>query len=271
MLNIWKVCDEVLYTISLGFIKLSILRLYGSIFQSWRFHCCLWIFAVLMIAFHLTASIIDIFQYRPVAFSWDLTIGNGTCINYGLLYVLLTRIVNIITDFIIILCAPIPLILRLHTSKQKKRLLIFTFAMGGSACIVSIIRLGFSLAFDATVDPSYDNILVSLLSLIELMAGILATSIPTYRPLFRHMMAMFSPFSIDPPTNINSKGSNVRTSPQISADVSARQLESNCPGINVTRHVELVRYTNMGGNWIRVPDDIYTGWNRGRGTGDYDT
>ncbi|KAI2768087.1 hypothetical protein F4815DRAFT_68448 [Daldinia loculata] len=186
MLNIWKVCDEVLYTISLGFIKLSILRLYGSIFQSRRFHCCLWTFAVLVIVFHSTASIIDIFECRPIAFSWDTTIQFASCINYGL-FVLLTGVVNIITDFII-LCAPIPLVLRLQTSKHKKRLLIFTFAMGGSACVVSIIRLGFSLTFDSTVDPSYDNILISILSLIELMAGILATSIPTYRPLFRHIV-----------------------------------------------------------------------------------
>lgn len=53
----------------------------------------------------------------------------GYCISYGALLLVCT-ISNIITDFIILLM-PIPLILKLQTSRQKKRLIVFTFGMGG--------------------------------------------------------------------------------------------------------------------------------------------
>ncbi|KAI0849403.1 hypothetical protein F5Y00DRAFT_269388 [Daldinia vernicosa] len=264
LLNIWKIIDEVSYTASLGFLKLGIIRLYGSIFRSRTFHRFLWVFALLIIAFHIAISIVNILECIPIQYYWDVTISVGYCLNYGL-FMLLVGIINVIIDFILVFC-PIPMVLRLHTSKQKKRLLIFTFCMGGSACIVSIVRLAFSLDFDATGDPSYDNIRLSLLSLIELVAGILDTSIPTYWPLFRHITAICSPSLINSSANIDSKdskwnsGGSIRTSPQITADVSSGQLESNISGINVTTHVELARYTNMGGNWIRVPDDIHKGW-----------
>ena len=103
---------------------------------------------------------------------------------------------------------------------------------------------------------------MSLLSLVELMAGILATSIPTYRPLFRQIMASRGRSSINSQKNIDDKSSktnisgSTRISPQITAGTLPGQLESNFPGINVTSHVELARYTNMGGNWIRVPDEV---------------
>lgn len=264
LLNTWKIVDEVSYSTSLGFLKLGILRLYGNIFPSRRFHGFLWVFALVLIGFHIASILVNILECIPIQYYWDVTMKEGFCLNYGL-YMLLTGVINIINDFII-LFSPIPMVLHLHTSKQKKRLLIFTFGMGGSACIVSIVRLAFSLDFDTTGDPSYDNIRMSLLSLIELMAGILATSIPTYWPLFRHIMAICRPSSINSPTYIDSKdskwnsGGSIHPSPQISAGVSAGQLESSISGINVTRHVELARYTNMGGNWIRVPDDIRKGW-----------
>ncbi|KAI0122359.1 hypothetical protein F4814DRAFT_408458 [Daldinia grandis] len=264
MLNILKICDEVLYSVSLCFIKLSILRLYGSIFRSQRFHRCLWTLAVLIFLFQSTASALGIFECSPVAFAWDTTIPDGSCINYGL-FVLLAGVFNVITDFII-LFAPIPLVLKLQTSKQKKRLLIFTFAMGGSACIVSIIRLGFTLAFDSTVDPSYDSILISLLSLVELMTGILATSIPTYRPLFRRIVRSLtrptqpsgtSRRHNDDKGNKTDNSSSISTGPRVTVYPSAGQLESGVFGINVTRQIQLAEYTYMGGNWVRVPDGIH--------------
>ncbi|OTB10487.1 hypothetical protein K445DRAFT_70117 [Daldinia sp. EC12] len=257
---VFYIIDEVSYSVSLGFIKLAILRLYGSIFPSRRFRIFLWIFAVLLILLHGASTIVNIFECIPIPYAWDQTIEGGYCLNYGL-YMLLTGIINIINDLIILL-SPIPLVLPLQISKQKKMLLIFTFGMGGSACIVSIVRLAYSLDFDTTGDPSYDNIYMSLLSLVELMAGILATSIPTYRPLFRQIMASRGRSSINSQKNIDDKSSktnisgSTRISPQITAGTSPRQLESNYPGINVTSHVELARYTNMGGNWIRVPDEV---------------
>ncbi|KAI1469157.1 uncharacterized protein F4812DRAFT_470254 [Daldinia caldariorum] len=252
-LRIWKIIAEVTYTISLGFIKFGILRLYGTIFPSKRFRIFLWIFAICLIAFDLACIMVSVFECIPVQYYWDMSIKGGHCLDYGL-YTLLAGMLNIITDLIILL-APIPQVLHLHISKHKKMLLIFTFAMGGSACIVSIVRLPYALDFDSTGDPSYDNIRIGLLSLVELMTGILATSIPTYRPLFRQMMAKYGQSSVDSQKNTykNSGRTDIRgTLPG--------QLERNFPVINVTSHIELARYINIGGNWVRVPDEPSHGW-----------
>ncbi|KAI1479680.1 hypothetical protein F4774DRAFT_425801 [Daldinia eschscholtzii] len=256
LLSLWKITAEMAYYLSLLFIKLGILRLYGTIFPSRTFRTLLWIFALLFITFHLVAIIVVILECIPIEYSWDMTIQGGHCVNSGL-YTFLAGIFNIITEFMILL-SPIPYVLRLNTSKQKKMLLVFTFGMGGSACIVSVVRLAFAFEFDSTSDSSYDNIPFCLLAVVELMTGILAASIPTYRPFFRRIMNTDSQHLITSPKNTDSRGSKsnsgggIGIGPQISGGTPSGQLERDFPGINVTSHIELARYTNMGGNWIRV-------------------
>lgn len=67
-------------------------------------------------------------QCIPIESFWDDTI-EGHCIEYGLLQLIAT-ICNIITDFII-LFLPVRQILRLHASREKKRWIYFSLAMGG--------------------------------------------------------------------------------------------------------------------------------------------
>ncbi|KAI1805841.1 hypothetical protein F4811DRAFT_569854 [Daldinia bambusicola] len=264
LLLLGLIVAEASYSISLLFIKLGILRLYGTIFPSKRFHKFLWIFAICIIIFHLICFTTNLSQCIPIQYNWDTSIKGGHCVDYGL-FTLLSGILNIINDFIILLY-PIPQVLPLHISKHKKMLLIFTFAMGGSACVVSIVRLPYSLEFNTTDDPTYDSTRMNLLSLVELMAGILATSIPTYRPLFRQIMASRGRSSIDSPKNTYKKSGKddisggTRISPVITSGTLPEQVQTNFPGINVTSHVELARYTNIGGNWIRVPDEVSEGW-----------
>jgi len=112
----------------MAFIKLSILKMYGDIFASKRFHYSLWAVAVLMISWTIACSLTAIFQCTPIAFNWDITIPGGFCINYGAV-VLAAGGFNIATD-LIILVMPIPLVWKLHTSKQKKWQIIFAFALG---------------------------------------------------------------------------------------------------------------------------------------------
>lgn len=155
----------------MGFLKFSILQLYGSIFVLKRFHMCLWAVATFVAGWMISATGVSIGQCTPIASGWDHTIPGGYCVNYGLL-VLVSGVFNVVTD-LVILAMPIPLVLRLQISKQKKYLLIFTFAIGSrsvfslvtqsfhtnpflppSACIVSIVRLAFSLIVGSTADVS---------------------------------------------------------------------------------------------------------------------
>jgi hypothetical protein len=113
---------------SMGFLKLSILALYGSIFPSRRFHHCLWALGIFTALWSLMSVIGAICQCIPIESFWDDSI-EGHCIQYGLLQFIST-VCNIITDFII-LFLPVRQIQRLHASKEKKRWIYFSLAMGG--------------------------------------------------------------------------------------------------------------------------------------------
>lgn len=159
---------EVFYGFSMGFLKLSILALYGSIFPSHRFHYCLWALGIFIALWSLMSAIGAICQCIPIESYWDDSV-EGHCMEYGILQFVAT-VCNIITDFIT-LFLPIRQVQRLHASREKKRWIYFSFAMGGryfpqtllpnpprsvsrgreaidildfSACIVSIVRLVFA-------------------------------------------------------------------------------------------------------------------------------
>ncbi|KAL7619925.1 hypothetical protein AAE478_010472 [Parahypoxylon ruwenzoriense] len=124
------IVSEVFYNLSVTFIKFSILRFYGSIFISRLFRRYLWAVAALMGGWGISTSVVAVVQCIPIEFSWDHTIIGGYCVDYRLT-VLIAGVLNIVTDFVI-LAMPIPLIWQLHVSRQKKYLLMFTFAMGSS-------------------------------------------------------------------------------------------------------------------------------------------
>ncbi|KAI1258798.1 hypothetical protein F5Y18DRAFT_412152 [Xylariaceae sp. FL1019] len=257
LLQILNISNENLYLYAMAFIKFSILTLYGTIFPSRPFHYCLWTVASVVGAWAISLSFVAIFQCTPIAYGWDIAVTGGYCLNYGLA-VLIAGVVNIITDFTILLM-PIPLILKLHVNKRKKRLLIFTFCLGGSACVVSIIRLAFALKVGTTADGSWDNIPAGLLSVVELMTGILVASIPRYRILWQKVTRGSLETDKDPLTaesTITSRSKNHGVAqPSISASAGNFCPETGS-GINVTRQIEMVTYPSKGGDkWVRVPDD----------------
>lgn len=65
----------------------------------------------------------------PIQKLWDQTITEGSCISLNILG-LATTSVHIFTDFVI-LAMPIPLVLKLNASAEKKRLILLMFAIGG--------------------------------------------------------------------------------------------------------------------------------------------
>lgn len=123
------ICNEVLYCLIMGLIKLSIIVMYGSIFPQRRFHWALWFTAFLIVSWVTYGVLTGILECVPLEALWDPSIKDAKCINYGTL-VVAAGVHNILLDFII-LALPIPLVWALNMSREKKRMLIFTFAMGG--------------------------------------------------------------------------------------------------------------------------------------------
>ncbi|KAI1826292.1 hypothetical protein F4861DRAFT_497758 [Xylaria intraflava] len=245
LLGILTIVDENLYTVVLALLKCSILSLYRQLFASSRtFYRCTWIVTAVVIEWLLQVLLSTNLQCIPISASWDVNI-HGTCINYGV-EALVAYLLDIGTD-LAILSLPIPLVLRLNTSKARKRRLVISFAAGGGACIVSLVQLAYITKLGNSPDPSWTVVPNSLLGDVEILTGFLATSIATYRPLYRFI------FKEAPGTSESSKpgpydGAAKRDTGGVEVSIGtgdASRADSRTSrsrhGILVTEHVELTR------------------------------
>ena len=111
----------------MGFLKFSILSLYGTIFQSRTFRYYLWGVGIFIGGWAITSALGAILQCVPIAKAYDKSL-NGYCIHYGELS-LVVGICNVVTDFVIIIL-PIPIVMKMHVSAKKKGMIITIFAAG---------------------------------------------------------------------------------------------------------------------------------------------
>ncbi|PSR79597.1 hypothetical protein BD289DRAFT_375278 [Coniella lustricola] len=248
LITAWlMICNEVLYCFVMGLIKLSLLFLYNSIFPQRQFRWVLWFTAFLIVSWVAYGTLTGILECVPVSALWDTTIAKSYCIDYGTL-VVVAGVHNIVLDFIILIL-PMPLVWRLSMSRQKKFMLVFTFAMGGSAFIVSIVRQTYASKVGSTADSTWDDMPAALVSVAELMAGFLAASIPTYRPLWRYFTADGEK-SIPVPdwssSNNQETGvadrawiSKAKTRTHITTGRGLSSTQQDFGGISVTRDIEL--------------------------------
>ncbi|KAI0854582.1 hypothetical protein F4860DRAFT_520700 [Xylaria cubensis] len=147
--------------------------------------------------------------------------------------------------------------MRLQASPERKRLIILTFMVGGAGCLVSIARIPVSLLLPQSTDLSWQLVPNGLLATTELTIGFLAVSFPVYRSLFKK-----STQSNDSNRRLVEIGSCPRachdrfSRPQNEVTVSAiRNFPSRYVGIMVTDEIELMRRPNIGGGWMKVPDE----------------
>ncbi|KAI1113084.1 hypothetical protein F5Y14DRAFT_418837 [Nemania sp. NC0429] len=256
MLQILSLAAENLYALEIALLKVSILSLYQQLFRqhTWFFRAT-WLVGFIAVSLGIWVILATNLQCRPIAATWDPTIVDAICINYGL-SALLAYIVNIVID-LVILTMPIPCVLKLKLPAHRKWMLILTFATGGGACIVSIVQLKYITHLGSTSDPSWDNAPVGIVSSIEVMIGILAVSIATYRPLYQHFfgLKMGSNASGEEATDPYAK--NIYTA-QVSANSGFYSSRASQSGITATDQVELVRHAKQNGQWVRISDEYRT-------------
>lgn len=170
---------EVLYAISICFIKMSILSLYNRIFPQPWFTRTSTAVAVFIVLFTITKMGGDIFQCVPISSHW--TGEPARCIKFSKL-VIVHGVLNILTDFIIV-GLPLPILWNLNLTRMKKWGLTLMLTTGLFVCIISTVRLPIVKEVD-TPDPSWDFVSPLTISAIELCAAVIAACIPTYRPFF---------------------------------------------------------------------------------------
>ncbi|GAW11604.1 hypothetical protein ANO14919_009510 [Xylariales sp. No.14919] len=257
IVQILAIVGEAAYVLAIAFIKFSVLALYSKMFPLQKLRYYYWGVAIVVAGWAMSGSVVAIFQCTSIDYVWRPD-AREFCVNFSLRN-LASGVINIVTSIFIVAMA-IPSVRSQKITGQEKWLALFTFAIGSSACIISIVRLPYSIKV-GTSDETWDAAPTVIVSVFEITVGMLAVSIPTYQPLYKHVFG----------ARICSNNNNTRaccyketlhiglygkgaqndvkvTSPGI-------HMGSDQGGINVTNHIELIRHTNKSGLWVRVTDE----------------
>ncbi|KAH6633404.1 hypothetical protein C7974DRAFT_392717 [Boeremia exigua] len=169
----------IVYYLSLGLTKSSLLLQYHRVFPTRKFRLMCWCVFAVVIAYTVWTVFGSIFACVPVRAFW--TKEDAYCLDQFAMW-FTNAAINIVTDFVIILL-PMPVIRRLQLGKRQKSALIGIFAVGGFVCIVSILRLQSLVAISNSTDQSYDNPAAATWSSVEANVGIICSCLPLLRPL----------------------------------------------------------------------------------------
>ncbi|KAK1659591.1 hypothetical protein BDP55DRAFT_697612 [Colletotrichum godetiae] len=179
--------SELLYIYSFIFCtavfttKISILLFYWRVFMGnvLSFRLSMWIGALLVGSYAVYFMITIGFCCNPLSHYWTQFYGTvGTCIDVGRFFFILA-IINLSTD-VILLAIPVPEILRLQMTKEKKVVVCGILSLGGFA-----VRVHYLKQFSTATDITWMMGPVAIWSSVEPSVGILSACLPSFKPLLR--------------------------------------------------------------------------------------
>ncbi|KAF1957015.1 hypothetical protein CC80DRAFT_534987 [Byssothecium circinans] len=170
----------LVYSLSLGLVKLSILLQYRRVFPTKKFQIASGVVMAIVIVYTAWSVLSNVFMCIPIRAFW--TKEKAKCLDQFTEW-FVNAAINITTDFIIILL-PMPVIRTLNLARKQKWALIGVFALGGFVCVMSIVRLHSLVAISNSADPTYDNPPAAKWSAVESNVAIICSCLPALRPLF---------------------------------------------------------------------------------------
>ncbi|KAL2166656.1 hypothetical protein VTG60DRAFT_2352 [Thermothelomyces hinnuleus] len=188
---------NVIYTLSLFFVKVSILCLYIRVltYNSVRRAA-----QVLLVVVSITHAWIIASLFTgciPLAALWDKTKYENRYCHPGSVYYSHSGI-NIATDFLIFML-PLAVLHRIHAPPRQKIALYCVFLLAFCVCIISIVRLIelHNIRFINTLsDMTRNAVIVAILNMLEVNTAVVCACITTIKPV----LARFFPrmFASDP-------------------------------------------------------------------------
>jgi len=188
--------SELLYSLTVGVIKVSILALYIRIFPSKRFGTV----AYSLIGFNVLMTtaffLVLLFQCLPLKAAWNLGFagivdGRTKCVNEVALQYSVAAL-YLVTDIATVIL-PMRTLLALQMSKSKKYELIGMFSIGGIVCLISLARLTqIKYLLPEHPDPSWNITTITCWSCAELGLGLMSASGIAIRPLFHKLFPAMS-------------------------------------------------------------------------------
>ncbi|KAH7006906.1 hypothetical protein EDB80DRAFT_880430 [Ilyonectria destructans] len=176
------------YYLAISFTKASILFQYLRLFYASRLRFVFYAIGGFIVLFSTETIILTIILCRPIEKFWTPPVP-GTCIDKRPLW-LTNCAIHITTDFALILL-PMPALYRMNLPRRQKIALIFVFAVGGVACVTSIIRLHSVVKLTTGGDLLYDNANTVVWSAGELNISLICACLPALRAFFGRMTPSF--------------------------------------------------------------------------------
>lgn len=111
-----------------GFTKLSLLTFYLQLSPFPKFRVPVWVAIGLVSCYTIIITALLVFTCNPVSMGWSGLPDDSKCLDRGPLYIA-TGVSNIVTDVIIFLL-PIPTVMGLQMSIEKKIAALCVFGLG---------------------------------------------------------------------------------------------------------------------------------------------
>ncbi|KAF2662179.1 hypothetical protein K491DRAFT_773309 [Lophiostoma macrostomum CBS 122681] len=203
--------QQLVYVASIPWPRLAILCLYLKLFRSRTMRYIIYATGLAVMALCLFGLIMGFVNCRPFAAAWDGTLPARCTIDTVDVFRYYC-IPNIITDAVILLI-PLPAVAKLQVGFLTKVGLFVTFLAMSSGILVAVLRfvsvLKADLFGDITFSPS-----LTIFTIIEPGVYLIASTIPTLRPLIRRFFKEANDTILLAPrlTNLFRSSLQVRTS-----------------------------------------------------------
>lgn len=138
---------------------------------------------VLNVTMAVSVSLGYLSQCRPISYMWNKSI-EGSCFDIRL-YLRVTVILNLFTDFVVLLM-PLPLVWRLQMTVGRKISISIMFLLGTMACAASCARF-VAVGDIRESDPTWTSVNGAICTYTEACLGIVAACLPILRPLYRRL------------------------------------------------------------------------------------
>lgn len=176
--------DESFYLTVLVLTKISILFFYLRIFPQKKFRWACYAVMAWVGGSGVIFVFMQIFQCLPIEFVWQGwlgTFGPHRCLNvHALTY---TAAAFSITQDLVILIMPLPLLWNLNTGLRQRIDIGIMFSLGFFILLTSCIRLAFIVKFANTYNPSRDYVGPLIWSGLECGVSMIVTSLPGIRTM----------------------------------------------------------------------------------------
>ncbi|KAH6712105.1 hypothetical protein BKA61DRAFT_486494 [Leptodontidium sp. MPI-SDFR-AT-0119] len=227
------IISGLFYGLSFMCTKLSILLLYLRLSPFWLFRITVWIVVVVTILYSVLGSFEFLFNCRPIAKNWDVTISGGSCIEAFKVFTI-HGVINILTDFVM-LALPVLLVYKLQLPIKQKVAVAGLFMTGTLVCIVSSIKLKVTLDLlhSHSMDSTWMGVDCWLWTTIEVYVGIICSCLITFKPFLRHHFPGLlgtSSWSVAHTSQFSKRAANTL----LNTSTAGHELES-CKGLQKSR------------------------------------